>query len=270
LDQLYDGKNTGRYRWDQLHKTEKTHCGTLVEINLHREFKFADGDRLDYKIASVEVDCKYSQTSGAWMIPPEACGALCMVVWADDVESCWSLGIVRANSDRLNTGTNRDGKATLNVKGKQAIRWLFQRSALPQNLLLHLERVTVDRIMALDSGQKRVNEIFRVSVGKIVSRGVVATLAQQEDYMKRIRGNGGARSALRKEGLIILGQYSSHSAIARDLRLPVPGPGDSLSARVVPTPGPGPAVALIAGSYWRLAADSDEVVCAPLLPGTRE
>src|SRR6476620_7983978 len=61
LDQLYDGQRTGRYRWDQLHKTEKTHCGTLVEINLHREFDFADGATLDYRIAGVDVDCKYSQ-----------------------------------------------------------------------------------------------------------------------------------------------------------------------------------------------------------------
>jgi hypothetical protein len=31
LDMLLDGQHTGRYRWDQLHKTEKTHAGTLVE-----------------------------------------------------------------------------------------------------------------------------------------------------------------------------------------------------------------------------------------------
>ena len=61
LDQLYDGQRTGRYKWDQLHKTEKTHCGTLVEINMQREFQFADGKKLDYKIANTEVDCKYSQ-----------------------------------------------------------------------------------------------------------------------------------------------------------------------------------------------------------------
>ena len=36
LDQLYDGQHTGRWSYDQLHKTEKTHMGTLVEINLHR------------------------------------------------------------------------------------------------------------------------------------------------------------------------------------------------------------------------------------------
>ena len=36
-DMLLDGQHTGRYRWDQLYKTEKTHFGTLVEINLQRE-----------------------------------------------------------------------------------------------------------------------------------------------------------------------------------------------------------------------------------------
>lgn len=56
FDQLYDGQRTGRYRWDQLFKTEKTHYGTLIEINLQREFEFADGDVLDYKIAGKEVD----------------------------------------------------------------------------------------------------------------------------------------------------------------------------------------------------------------------
>ena len=48
LDQLYDGQRTGRYRWDQLRKTEKTHCGTLVEINMQREFLFEDGSKLDF------------------------------------------------------------------------------------------------------------------------------------------------------------------------------------------------------------------------------
>ena len=66
FDQLYDGLHTGRYRWDQLHKTEKTHCGTLVEINLHREFEFEDGREMDYRIAGLEVDCKFSQSPRGW------------------------------------------------------------------------------------------------------------------------------------------------------------------------------------------------------------
>src|SRR5208337_3654034 len=60
LDQIYDGQHTGRWNYSQLRKTEKTHVGTLVEINLHRHFGFGDGSATDYRIADVEVDCKYS------------------------------------------------------------------------------------------------------------------------------------------------------------------------------------------------------------------
>ena len=72
FDLLLDGQHTGRYRWDQLHKTEKTHAGTLVEIGLQRTFGLADGTALDYSIADVEVDCKFSHRSGGWMIRSES------------------------------------------------------------------------------------------------------------------------------------------------------------------------------------------------------
>ena len=35
---------------------------------------------------------------------------------------------------------------------------------------------------------------------RLISRTVVATVAQQEDYMKRVRGNGGSRTSLRPGG----------------------------------------------------------------------
>ena len=68
LDQLYDGQHTGRFRWDQLYKTEKTHFGTLIEINLRREFDdvISDGETLDFQIHGHEIDCKYSQTLSIW------------------------------------------------------------------------------------------------------------------------------------------------------------------------------------------------------------
>ena len=75
IDQLLNGEATGRYSWDSLFKTEKTHAGTLVEINLQREFKFDDGSDvangqhpMDYRILNIDVDCKFSQDFGGWMI----------------------------------------------------------------------------------------------------------------------------------------------------------------------------------------------------------
>lgn len=210
-----------------------------------------------------------AQTLGGWMIPPEAHGHLCLLVWSEDGASQWSIGLVRISSDRLNPGGNRDRKATLNANGREAITWLFNHSPLPSNILLLLDRAIVDRIMGLNSGQKRINEIFRVALGRTVARGVVATLGQEVDYMKRVRENGGARSALRPEGIIILGQYGSHATIARALGVPVPGDGDSVSVRVAPAAAPGVGVAQIQGGFWRVATAIDPIVCAPVLPKIR-
>lgn len=264
LDQLYDGQRTGRYRWDQLLKTEKTHCGTLAEINLHREFEFGDGALLDYRIAGHDVDCKYSQRLGGWMIPPEARGHLCLLLWADDEAAQWSMGLVRATTERLNTGGNRDKKATLNGSGRAAIRWFFEREPLPPNVLLQLPREVVDRIMGLRYGTQRVDELFRHALGLRVGRGVVATVGQQRDPMKRVRANGGSRTALQAEGIVILGQY--HRAVARALGVPEPGPGESVAVRVAPAPARGPGVAEIEGGLWRTAGPDDPVISAPELP----
>jgi len=266
IDQLYDGQHTGRYRWDQLYKTEKTHCGTLVEINLQREFRFTDGTIMDFQVDGIEVDCKYSQRIGGWMIPPEAREQFCMLVSAEDGPTpVWCFGLVRATAENLNSGANRDAKATLNARGRTAVRWLWRDAPLPPNVLLQLPKEVVEGIMAISSGAQRVNQLFRVAQGKIVRRTVVATVAQQDDYMKRVRANGGARSALKPEGILILGQYDSHAKIAAALGLPVPGPGDSISIRVHPASTPSGA-AEIGGSFWRIANTTDEVVEAPDLP----
>lgn len=266
LDQLYDGQHTGRYRWDQLHKTEKTHCGTLVEINLQRDFQFLDGVKLDYTIASHEVDCKYSQTSGGWMIPNEARGELCLLVTADDRASIWSAGVVRMTPERLRGSVNRDAKTGLNALGREAISWLQLESRLPPNVLLQLENETVQAIFAPKSGQQRVNELFRRVQQRRITRGVIATVAQQDDYMKRVRENGGARSHLQHEGIVVLGDYSAHQRIAMQLGIEPPQRGECVSARLTEASQGDAWSAAIDGNYWRLAVEGDLVVSAPRLP----
>ena len=69
-----------------------------------------------------------------------------------------------------------------------------------------------------------------------VSRTVVATVAMQDDYMKRVRGGGGARDQLRAEGIVIFGDYAGDQVLASALGLPRPGPGEFVSARLVRRP----------------------------------
>lgn len=269
FDQLYDGQHTGRYRWDQLHKTEKTHFGTLVEINLQREFQFKDGQKMDFSIAGVDVDCKFSQSIGGWMIPLEANDHLCLLIWADDVQSRWKLGVVRIRDSILSRGGNRDSKRTITTKGRERIRWIFADGELPPNILLHLPAEAVQRIMALPSGQKRIDEVFRVAQGKRIWRGVIATLGQQDDYMKRVRGNGGSRTRLKPEGIIILGHYVEHQRIAEALKIHVPQRGEMVSVRVAQAFGSGEGVVELGGSFYRVARFDDPVVEAPDCPHSR-
>jgi hypothetical protein len=273
-DMLLDGQHTGRYRWDQLYKTEKTHFGTLVEINLQREFGFADGAAMDFAICGIDVDCKYSQDRAEWMIPPEAVGHIILGLWANDDQGRWSLGLVRANEQLLTSSRgNRDLKRRLSAAGKAAVTWLFPDNELPENALLRIPQADVQRIFICSRhGTKRVDMLFRLAQQRIISRTVVATVAQQEDYMKRVRGNGGSRSSLRPEGIVIIGQYESHRRIAQALAVPAPGPGESVSVRLARRR---PAhvdlrFVTLGANDWVVARPDDAVDEAPVLPDVRE
>ncbi len=266
FDQLYDGQRTGRFRWDQLFKTEKTHYGTLLEINLQRDFLFEDGAILDYRIAGVEVDCKYSASSH-WMLPPESIDQIVLVCSADDEKSAWSVGLVRATEENRNVGLNRDRKGSLNQLGRSRIRWLRSNSRMQPNVLLQLTEFELDRIFLPSTGQARLNELFRVATNRRISRNIVATVAQQDDFMKRVRSNGGARSALRPEGLVILsGDYVRHRSVAHALGCVVPLPGEVISARLGPVDVAMAQSVEIDGTFWRHLAPNEQVVSdAPVI-----
>ncbi len=236
FDQLYDGARTRRYRWDQLFKTEKTHFGTLVEINLQREFEYPDGAKLDYCIVGHEVDAKYSQTAGGWMLPPEAIGELCMVVTASDKKSQFSVGVVRASEGLLNGGRNRDAKRTLSLAGRLTIVWLQKDADLPPNTLLHMPEDDVAAVFAAGAGTSRVSELFRRSAGQVVGRAAVSTVAAQLDVTRRVRGGqSGSRDPLASEGIVVLGgAYDWQREAARELGLPVPRRTEYVAGHVAP------------------------------------
>ena len=271
LDQLYDGQRTGRYSWAQLHKTERTHFGTLFEINLRREFDdvIDEGVKLDYRVSGHDVDCKFSQKMGGWMIPPEAINHLLFVGYVSDTASEFAVGVVRASPDHLSKGANRDAKGWLNATGRDAVRWLHRPGDLPPNVLLQADPHDLAAIFKEGpSGQARVNELFRRIVRRRIGRNAVATVAQQDDFMKRVRENGGARSILRPEGYVILGgDYALHRWAAKQLGLPVPEPGEMVSVRVTAASEEDVNTVEIAGSAWRAADEREQVSGpAPLIP----
>jgi hypothetical protein len=274
LDQIYDGQHTGRWSYDQLHKTEKTHVGTLVEINLHRRFSFTDGVVTDYRIAGVEVDCKYSMSYGGWELPPEAIHHICLLITASDQRSSWSAGLIRVSESHLRARSNRDAKRQLSARSHTYIRELWpDNRKLAENLFLSLDADIRDRIFDAKAnrgnqhGQARVNELFRLVQRRIIRRAELATVAQQDDFMKRARGNGGARTALRFEGILVLGHQDNDPNIAAALGLPIPKKGELVSGRVIQARDDrNDAVAFIEGERWALVRPADPVVTAPIVP----
>ncbi|TCC08870.1 restriction endonuclease [Kribbella soli] len=272
LDQLLDGRRRGRWSYSALHKTEKTYMGTLVEINLHREFEFADGDVTDYRIAGIEVDCKFSQSIGGWEFGPEMEGHLALVVWANDQNSAWRAGIVRATADVLRESRNRDAKRRLTRDGVGRIRWLWaEHPGLEPNQLLQMPAAHRERIFSARArsgnqhGQARLLQLCRELPGVILRRTTVETVGWGlDDPMKRMRSNGGARDKLRPEGLLVLGHQDNDPAVARALSLPVPAKGQFVVCRVVPSKHS--VGAEIEGSWWRQATADDPVVPAPVVP----
>ena len=104
---------------------------------------------------------------------------------------------------------------------------------------------------------------------RIIRRAELATVAQQDDFMRRARGNGGARTHLRPEGILVLGHQDDDPLIAEALGLPVPQKGEFISARVIPArEDRADPVAVIGGQRWALARPGDPVHPAPLLPRT--
>ena len=274
-DQLYDGQRTGGFRWEDLHKTEKTYMGTIVEINVHREFDFEDGLQMDYRIAGIDVDCKYSQRLGGWEFPPEAYenAHICLVLWASDNESRWEAGLIRVSEAAGFLGSeNRDRKRKLIGDGIRHVRPLYDAPTLPENLLLHIDEATRRRIFnppearrARPSGQAKINELFRSVQGRLVNRASVLTVAQQKDSMKRPR-DARRQQHLGKEGILVLGHQEQDPLVAEALGLPHPPKGSFISVRVVPAEDSYVGTtAEIGGARWRVAREDDPVVAVPTM-----
>ncbi|MFC8450593.1 NaeI family type II restriction endonuclease [Kitasatospora sp. NPDC057223] len=300
LDELLDGQRTGRWAYQHLTKTEKTYLGTAVEVNLTKEFEIANGADLDWSIAGLDIDCKFSKDLGGWEIPMEMyqcadhgerggrADHAAVLTWMNDDTSEWAAGIVRITDERLRwkrapqnghpaRAYNRDNKRKLADTAKSGVYWLWggRQTDLPTNLLLHLDREARERILPATppgrrpSGQERVNQLFREVQNRIVGRPTVLTVAQQDDAPKRVRD---ARKKVSPQGIVILGHQGSHPHVARALELPVPIKGEWISTRLVPvTCKDERAKFSLDGQFWARAGRNDPSTDpAPDLPDTRE
>lgn len=199
FDEVIDGPRTGRYRIEQLEKTEKTYIGTKVEIILRDELGLGRGQVLDNMIVGHEVDTKFT-VGNTWMIPREAVGQLCLLVTGDDNAGLCGIGILRMVPDVLTNGANQDGKKSVSAYGKSQITWLAQ-GAMPRNFMLDLPENARNSIMSAPSGKQAIRALFLNATGRIIPRSVIEQVAQQKDSLKRARE---AKAILAADGIQVL------------------------------------------------------------------
>lgn len=216
IDEVIDTARTNRYFLSDLEKTEKTYLGTKFEILLRDWLDVPRGVILDLLIGGREVDVK-STTGGAsgWMIPPEALNQLCILLRVNEVDSTCAVGLARARQAYLRTGQNRDAKTSFSAAGRVNIWWLVQDFRYTPNFWSQIDKDTRDHIMAPRGGAERIARMFEACIGFPVSRVLISSIAAQDDFMKRIRRNGGARDILAPKGIAILYSETDRNLIDR-------------------------------------------------------
>jgi hypothetical protein len=259
LDLLFDGQHTGRYAWGQLNRSETSYANGAMDIAIQREFGLPDGVVSTYVIADVELRACFTVEFGDWKIHDAKANSAHVLLWANDVVGKCGFGLLRIR----NTRHRQDAGAEIDLDD---ILWVHREVPLHPNVLVQLPTPIQSRIFSYSSGQDRVNELFRVAIGHRITKVVVATVARQEDYLKRVRSNGGARSDLRAEGIVILGDAPIHAEMARSLEVAVPGRGEFVSLRLARArhSETSPRVD-ISGALWRLWRPGDPIDAAPIV-----
>jgi hypothetical protein len=214
IDEVIDSPRTNRFTLTETEKTEKTYLGTKIEILLRNYLKFPKGKVLDLSIKGIEVDIK-NTIGRSWTIPQEAVGQPCILVQSNERTALCSVGIIVAEEAYLNLGKNRDGKRSISAAGAAQIHWLINNTKYPPNFWEAIAPELRDAIMAPRGGSDRVANLFLKIQGKPISRLLVQSVGQQDDYMKRVRRNGGARDILAPKGVAILWGKKDREIIER-------------------------------------------------------
>ena len=229
IDEVLDGPRTGRWDYGQLEKTEQTYVGTKLEIIARTELGLEHAGFMDLEIESYPVDIKWSKTS-VWQIPREAVGQLCLCIGCLDDMTRFQVGVVRCRIENLNDGKNQDGKKTLSVVGRKAMRVIVPPTPIPSNFVADMDPAIRDAVMAEPSIQSRVTKLFCLLPRTPIPRNAVRTVARTEgDPMRRIRADSKAGDPL-KGYKVLSARYGNK--IVQALGYPPLGPDEFMSLPV--------------------------------------
>jgi hypothetical protein len=227
VDEVIDAPRTNRFTLAETEKTEKTYLGTKIEILLRAYLGIPKGRVLDLSIAGVEADIKNTMGSN-WTIPMEAFGHPCLLLKENEKTALCSVGIIIARDAYLNPGSNRDAKRSFSVAGLKNVWWIIKDHPYPPNFFEMMPLNQRQAIMNAGGGTARLAALFEAVQKKPISRVIVQAIAQQDDYMKRVRRNGGARDLLAPKGIAVL-WGTGDKALIEKLKLGPVGPEEFVS-----------------------------------------
>lgn len=160
---------------------------------------------LDLLIGEREVDVKSTTSGGSgWMIPAEALDQFCILLRVNEGLAKCAVGIARARPAYLRSSENRDAKTSFSAAGTANIWWLVSDFDYTPNFWTAIDPDLRGQIMKSGKGTKPLAALFEHCIGIPVSRVQVAAIAAQDDFMKRLRKNGGARDLLAPKDIAIL------------------------------------------------------------------
>ncbi|MDC0657323.1 NaeI family type II restriction endonuclease [Leisingera sp. SS27] len=231
IDDVIMTPKTGRRSYEELEKTEKTYIGTRVEIELRALLGLRKG-RLDTVILGHDVDIKHTMGSN-WMIPTEAVGSACLLVAADEARARCYLGLIVARPEYLTAGQNKDAKRSISAEGFKHIQWLLKDHPYPANFWRTADADAVQDIFDCDTGNARMATLFRLMQRRPIPRAAVEAVAQQKDFMRRIRADGGhgTRDILGREQIVVL-EGRKDAQLIKALELPPCAASEFISCRI--------------------------------------
>jgi hypothetical protein len=210
LEFVLDPVRTGRTHLSQLDNVEKTFVGLKVEHFLRDLLDAPKGIR-DLELAGQNVDVKNTVgDSWSWMIPPETYrdSEPCLLAAIDEPRREVWLGLIVAKPDYLGK-PNRDLKRGILSKSYENILWLLKAAPLPRDPWVGIDMRRFLELRKMVGGRKRAAAFFRENLRRPVLRSVLeALLYDQNDPMKRLRANHGAKDILKDENIALLsGKY---------------------------------------------------------------
>lgn len=216
VDYVIDPIRSGRTTVNELDKNEKSFIGLKIEHAIIDHFGFPRGTKYDMRVGHAEVDIKNSIATG-WAIPRETYShdGICIIAAFDEIQwKCW-LGLMKCREDYLGK-PNQDSKRGIPSHSFKNVMWLAEGIPLAPSIW---EEIDVESLRNLRTqfatGNERAEAFLRAHTNIKIHRDVIHTLLHDQlDYMKRIRGNGGARDLLGPEGIAVV---SGHWIKEREL-----------------------------------------------------